>query len=347
MTDQQTYGMGVVGCGSISDTHADAIQHTSKGKLVSAYSRTGTNRDRFCLKYNVAGFDDYSAFLQQSDLDIVVICTPTGTHLDYGVAAAKAGKHVVVEKPVETTVNRGRELIESCADNDVKLAVIYQNRFLDEILDMKQFLENGGLGDIFMAKGSVMWYRDQEYYSGSNWRGTFTYDGGGAVINQSIHTIDLLQWLMGGVQSVQGVKGTYTHDIEAEDNAVAVFRYKNGAIGTFEASTSINPPNERRIEIYGTNGTAILEGDRFTVKRAGEKEKSSGSEASAGASSPLAGLGFENHKKQYDNILSAIRAGNDPPVSGKESLQSLAVVEAIYLSAEKGEPVHIDSLLSS
>jgi UDP-N-acetyl-2-amino-2-deoxyglucuronate dehydrogenase len=347
MAKQDKFGIGIVGCGSISDTHADSIHHSLHGKLVSAYSRTGKNRDRFCLKYGVAGYDDYSAFLQQDELDIVVICTPTGTHLDYGVAAAKAGKHVVIEKPVEINVARGRELIKNCEEHDVKLAVIYQNRFLDQVIEMKQFLENGELGDLFMAKGSVLWYRDQEYYAGSNWRGTFTFDGGGAVINQSIHTIDLLQWLMGGVQSVQGAKGTYTHDIEAEDNAVAVFRYKNGAIGTFEASTSINPPKERKIEIYGTNGTAILEGDRFVIKRSGDEERSTGSEKSAGASSPLAGLGFENHKKQYDNILKAIQDGEAPPVTGQESLQSLAVVEAIYLSAEKGEPVKIDTILTA
>jgi UDP-N-acetyl-2-amino-2-deoxyglucuronate dehydrogenase len=344
---KEKFRIGIVGCGSISDTHAEAVMRTDHGALVSAFSRTGKNLDRFIQKFDIEGYRDYNEFLSQENLDIVVVCTPTGTHLDYGKEAAEAGKHVVVEKPIEINVKRGRKLINYCRGNKVKLAVIYQNRFLDQVVRMKKVLDSGEIGPIFMASGSVKWYRDQEYYAGSSWRGTLDLDGGGAVINQSVHTVDLLQWFTGGVESVQGLRGTFTHkDIEAEDNAVAIFKYKNGAIGVFEASTSIQPPQERRVEIYGEKGTAVLKGDIFQLKLAGDIESEEQPGKSVGADSPLSGMTYANHKYQYDQILKAMLQDDDPPVDGKESLESLAVVEALYMSAEEGRPVRVDELLS-
>lgn len=345
---KEKFGIGIVGCGSISDTHAEAVMKTDHGTLVSAFSRTGKNLDRFVKKFDIEGYRDYKEFLSQKNLHIVVVCTPSGTHLDYGKEAAEAGKHVIVEKPIEINVNRGRKLINHCRDNNVKLAVIYQNRFLDQVIKMKKVLDTGKIGPIFMASGSVKWYRNQEYYTGSSWRGTLDLDGGGVVINQSVHTIDLLQWFSGGVESVQGLKGTFTHkDIEAEDNAVAIFKYKNGAIGVFEASTSIQPPQDRKVEIYGEKGTAILKGDTCQLKLPGDKESGDEPGKSVGAESPLAGMTYANHKLQYDQILKAILQDDKPPVDGEESLQSLAVVEALYRSSEEGRPVMIDELLSN
>lgn len=348
MTDsQKIYGLGIAGCGSISDTHAEAIQQTNRGKLVTVHSRSKPNRERVSRKLNVEGYSDYQEFLSQSDLDIVVICTPSGNHLEYGMAAAEAGKHVIVEKPIEINIARGRKLINYCRNHNVKLAVIYQNRFFDQVVKMKECIESGDIGSVFMASGSVKWYRDQEYYSGSPWRGTLDLDGGGALINQSIHTIDLLQWLNGGVKSVQGFKGTYTHPgIEGEDNAVAALKFNNGSIGVFEASTSVNPPQQRKIEIHGAKGSAILEGNIFQLKKDGKTENPAEVKDSGGASSPLAGMTFENHKQQYDRILEAIQNDQTPPVSGEESLQSLAVVEAIYRSATEGRPVDIEELIT-
>lgn len=345
---EQRFGVGIVGCGSISDTHAEAIRHTSQATLMAVQSRSRSNLDRFSRKFDVEVFTEYEEFLSQPGLDIVVICTPTGTHLEYGMAAAEAGKHLVVEKPIEINVARGHELIRCCRENGVKLAVIYQSRFLDDVIKMKKILDSGEIGPVFMAAGRVKWFRDQEYYSGSGWRGTLNLDGGGAVINQSVHTIDLLQWFMGGVESVQGLKGTFTHEgIEAEDNAVAILKYRNGAIGVFEASTSIQPPQERMVEINGRNGTVLLKGDAMQLKVSGGIDSAEQPAASVGAESPLAGMTYANHKNQYDRILDAIRNDGIPPVCGGESLQSLAVVEAIYRSSEEGRIVRIDELLSN
>lgn len=327
--------IGTAGLGNIAATHARAIQALQNGKLHSAFSRSEQNLNTFTEEFGLPTFSDYPSFLAQPDLDAVAICTPTGTHLELGRLAAEAGKHLIIEKPIEISVERGKELIEICSQNGVKLAVIYQNRFSDEAVKMKSAIDAGEIGQPVMIRATVKWYRDQEYYSGSAWRGTFALDGGGAVINQAIHTIDLLQWLFGDVISVSATCATLTHrGIEAEDNAVAILTFASGTLCVFEASTSITPPQPRLIEVNGEKGTALLKGNQFSVSFDGGDEDDSAPE-SAGAANPLAGLGFENHYRQYQQIADAIIAGKEPVVSGPESLKSLAIVEAIYSSSKE------------
>lgn len=341
------YGIGIVGCGNISDTHAVSVAALKSGRLVAACTRNPDRLEAFCKKHRISGFTSYSEFLNCPGLEIVSICTPTGTHLDYGKRAAEAGKHVIVEKPIEITVARGKSLVNTCRQHNVKLAVIYQNRFIDVAVRMKQILENGETGKVFMTNASVKWFRDQQYYSESEWRGTFSLDGGGAVINQSVHTIDLLQWLLGDVESIYAFTGTFTHDdLEAEDNAVAAMKFKNGVIGVFEASTSIQPPQERRIEINGTSGTVIIEGENLFLKtNQTESEKNLVNHKSAGVAGPLDGLTYKDHLKQYQQVIKAISDDSEPVVSGEESLKSLAVVEALYQSAKTNKPVFVDEIL--
>lgn len=343
----QKFGLGIVGCGNISDMHAQAIINSERGTLVSAHSRTESRLKAFCDEYNISGSTSFDDFLKNPDLDAVSICTPSGTHLDYGILAAEAGKHIIVEKPIEVTVERGRALIKCCKENGVQLAVIYQNRFIDDVVKMKQAIDGGEIGLPILASASVRWFRSQEYYGDSTWRGTFALDGGGVVINQSIHTIDLLQWFIGDVESVSGFKGTFTHNqIEAEDTAVACLRFKNGAIGVFEGSTSVTPVQKRRIEVNGAKGTALLDGDRFQKKPEDDQpEKSVESGEAAGASSPLGGMDVINHRRQFDQILEAFAGNREPIVSGEESLKSLAIVEALYTAAEENRVVFIDEIL--
>lgn len=347
--DEKTYGIGIVGCGTISGTHAEAVAGTEYGKLVAAHSRSKPKLDTFCNsagRRGAAGYTDYEEFLSHDDLDIVVICTPGGTHLDYGDLAARAGKHVIVEKPVEVSLERGRALIESCRKNGVELAVIYQNRFIDDVIRMKQVIDEGKLGALFMVDASVKWFRDQEYYDSASWRGTFSLDGGGVVINQAIHTIDLMLWFCGDIESLYAYKGTFTHEgIEGEDNAVAALQFKNGAIGVFRASTSVVPPVKRKIEVHGTGGTALLDGDVFRMRVSENDLAGNSGNGGSGSSGPLAGMTSSHHKKQYDLILDALRNKREPVVSGKESLRSLAVVEALYESAGRREAVRVDEML--
>lgn len=346
---QKKFGVGIVGLGNISDIHAQAIINSEGGRVVAAYSSKEEKTKEFNKKYQATGYNSYDQFLKDPDLDIVSICTPSGTHLDFGKKAADAGKHVVIEKPIDVSLERAQKLIDASKSNGVKLAVIYQSRFTDDAIKMKEAIQNGDIGEPFMATASVKWFRDQEYYTGSPWRGTFKLDGGGAVINQSIHTIDLLQWMLGDLDSIQAYKGTFTHEtIEAEDNAVAAFRFKSGLIGTFVASTSIVPPYPRRIEVHGSDGTALLDESTFQLLKTDEDLKNSAqTEDPAGAESPMANLQYDAHRNQFNNIYQAILNDTEPVVSGKDSLRSLAFVMGLYKSAESGTQVNIDELIQS
>lgn len=336
-----------MGIGNIAATHADAIRAISDATLLGACSRSEAGRNRFSEKYQVPAFDFYDNFLALETLDAVTICTPSGTHLEYGVKAAEAGKHVIIEKPIEISVERGKRLIECCKANGVQLAVIYQNRFSDGAIQMKQAIKDGMIGEPTRARAAVKWYRDEQYYSKSGWRGTFQLDGGGAVINQSIHTIDLLVWMLGDIQTVSALTGTLTHpDIEAEDNAAALLAFKSGVIGVFEASTSIVPAQPRILEINGTKGTAILNGDRFQLLDGSKVFKKQEKEQTdkAGAEHPLAGFTSNLHERQYRAIVNAIVRGGEMIVSGADSLRSLGVVEAIYMSAAEKQFVSISKM---
>ncbi|MGP8323914.1 MAG: Gfo/Idh/MocA family protein [Methanosarcinaceae archaeon] len=340
--------IGIVGCGAISDIHAQAIRQSGNADLISVFSRSDKNACRVGEKYKTKWSVDWNEFISDPDLDAVSICTPNGNHLDYAKKVAEAGKHIILEKPIEVTLKRAKELIDVCNKNSVQLAVIYQNRFIAEVEELKRQIEKNRLGRLFMGDAYIKWFRSQEYYDNGAWRGTFELDGGGVLINQAIHTIDLLQWLMGDVETVFGQLGTFTHErMEGEDNAVATLRFKNGAIGVIEASTSVQPAQSRRIELHGEKGSAVIDGSnvRITVEgeSSDENEKSENVDAkSAGSSSPLGGFSIEPHKKQFETIVDAINNNEKPPVSGEESIKSLEIVMAIYESSKTNAMVNID-----
>ncbi len=336
-------GIGIVGCGIIADIHAAAIQEMNGGRLVSVFSRNAEKANQLGGKYGVRGYSDWELFIKNPDLELVVICTPNGTHLDYGKKVALAGRHVVVEKPIEVTVSRAQELIDLCALRNISLAVIYQNRYLPDVQKMHEIVQQGTLGKIIMASAYIKWFRTQEYYDADEWRGTFALEGGGVLINQAIHTIDLLQWIAGKIKTVMGYIRTATHqNIEGEDNAVAAFEFKTGAVGVLEASTSIIPAMARRIEIHGERGTAMLDGDILQILKEGESAISEKKAAATGASSPLAGFSTEPHRRQLEAIVHALQNNGQPPVSGRESLESLKIVRAIYRSAREKRPIEIE-----
>ena len=339
--------IGIVGAGNIAGIHAQSIQESHNSGLVSIYSRTEKNAKTFSEKYDVRWFTDWNAFISDPELDAVSICSPNGNHLDYGKKAAQAGKHVIVEKPIEVTLERARRLIQVCEENKVALAVIYQSRYIPEIKEIKRKLDEQLIGKIFMADAYIKWFRDQDYYDSGAWRGTLALDGGGVLINQAIHTIDLLQWFMGDVESIYGKTGTLTHErLEGEDNAVAVVKFKSGAMGVIEGSTSIQPAQPRRIEMHGEKGTIILDGDDAKILKPGSKTSEKEDKGPAtGAASPFGDFSTQPHLKQFEAIAEAIRSGKEPPVSGKESLKSLAIVLAIYESSKRNAPVNMDDIM--
>jgi predicted dehydrogenase len=260
--------------------------------------------------------------------------------------AARAGKHVIVEKPIEVTLERARQLINVCRENDVSLAVIYQSRWISAIAGLKKSLEDQLIGKVFMGDAYIKWYRGQDYYDSAAWRGTFELDGGGVLINQAIHTIDLLQWFMGDVESISGKIATLTHErLEGEDNAVAIVKFKSGALGVIEGSTSIQPAQPRRIELHGEKGTVILDGDDVKVLGSGKADDGKEKGEASGAASPFSGFSYEPHKLQFEAIAQAILRGQQPPVSGEESLKSLAIVLAVYESSRTNNPVSMDEFM--
>ncbi len=341
--------IGIVGVGNIADIHAQALIESANTELVSVYSRDKEKAHQFGEEYDISFYTDWSKFISDSDLDGVSICTPNGTHLDYGIKAAKSKKHVIVEKPIEVTLERAKELIRVCKENGVGLAVIYQNRFINSIGNLKTQLEQNIIGKVFLGDAYIKWFRSQDYYDSGAWRGTIELDGGGVLINQAIHTVDLLQWLIGDVETIFAQTGRFTHEMEGEDNVVATLRFKSGAIGVIEASTSVQPAQSRRIEIHGEKGTILINGDTVKISIAGEQKRTNDERPvkSSGTSSPLASFSFEPHKKQFEAIAENIANKGVPPVSGEESLKSLAIVMAIYKSAKTNTIVNIDDLLKS
>jgi UDP-N-acetyl-2-amino-2-deoxyglucuronate dehydrogenase len=339
-------GIGIVGCGAVSGVHAEAISKAEGAALTSVYSRTPEKAEALGRRFGVPGFADWDSFIRDGRLQAVSICTPNGTHLDYARLAAEAGKHVIVEKPIETTAARGKALIDACRRNRVRLAVVFQNRFLPGVAAMKRTIDSGTLGKVFLVDISVKWFRDRAYYAGAAWRGTFALDGGGVLINQAIHTLDLAQVLAGPIRSVFGQTGTFTHPgVEGEDTAVAALRFESGALGSLAASTSVNPPEDRRIAVHGENGTAVLSGDSFF--RPGEGNARPESTPGGGKASPLADFSSEPHRMQFEAVVRAICRGEEPPVSGEEALRSLAVVLSIYESARTGRPVDVDDFIKN
>ncbi len=340
--------IGIAGCGTIATIHGQAIDESQKLKLISVFSRTESNAANMGEKFGVSWHTDWSTFISDPEMDAVSICTPSGNHLDYGKMVAEAGKHVIVEKPIEITLERARQLIKVCEENGVALAVIYQSRFIPEIKEVKIKLDEQEIGDLFMGDAYIKWFRDQKYYDSGAWRGTLALDGGGVLINQAIHTVDLLQWFMGDVESIYGKTNTLTHErLEGEDNAIAVVKYKSGAMGVIVGSTSIQPAQPRRIELHGKNGSITLDGDDVKMLKAEEKETVEQDKKSlaSGASSPMAGFSIDPHRDQFEAIADAIDEGREPPVSGKESLKSLAIVLAIYKSSKSNVSVNMDDFL--
>src|SRR5882762_8727453 len=258
-----TTHIGLLGGGNITETHARAARAVP-GVEISAIH--GTNAGKIaglCREHGGTPYQDLDVFLQHRPMDLVIIGSPSGVHAAQGIAAARHGLHVLTEKPIEINTARADALIEAAKQSKVQLGVIFQDRRKPHIRLLKNWLDQGLLGKILFVDARVKWYRPPEYYASSRWRGTFALDGGGALINQGVHTVDLLLWLLGGVVRVQARTATVLHKIEAEDTAAAILEFTGGALGIFHATTAAYPGYPRHVEITGTEGTVILEHDRI------------------------------------------------------------------------------------
>ena len=341
-------GFGIIGCGMIAGFHARAIADTPGARLVACYDRVGESADRLAASTGCKAYHDLDAMLADPAVQVVTIGTPSGAHLEPAVAAAEAGKHVIVEKPLEITLKRCDRIIEACDRAGVVLSTIFPSRFHDASATIKKALDRGRFGRLTVGDAYVKWYRSQEYYDSGAWRGTWELDGGGALMNQAIHSVDLLAWLMGPVAEVRAQTALLAHErIAVEDVAMALVRFDSGAMGTIEASTAIYPGYLKRIEIHGTTGTAALEEEDlvkwdFAKPRPGDDEiqwamaqKKSGG---GGAADPKA-IGHHGHARQFRDVVRAIKKGARPAIDGREGRRSVEIILAIYKAAETGGTV--------
>jgi UDP-N-acetyl-2-amino-2-deoxyglucuronate dehydrogenase len=335
-------GFGIVGCGMIGKVQAEAIVSIPGARLLAVCARDEKRVEEFAAKFGAACYTDYDRFLDHPGLRIVNICTPNGLHAEQGAAAARAGKNVLVEKPIDTTLEKADALIEACDRSGVKLGVIFQSRFLPAVQKIKRAIDEGRLGRLMMGGAYVKWFRAPEYYAGS-WHGTIAMDGGGALINQAIHTVDLLQWMMGPVDMAFAMKAAQRYpQIEGEDTLVASLRFKNGSLGVIEAATSVKPGFKRRLEISGERGALILDGDAIGCWAIdGDKEESGGGEQITDGSANPAAISNEGHRLQIEDMMRAVIEDRAPMIDGREGRKSLEVVVALYKSAVSEQPVSI------
>lgn len=337
-------GFGIIGAGMISAFHAQAIGQLTGARLVGVASRSADKARALAGKHGVFSTTNYDELLARPDLHVVCITTPSGAHLEPALAAIRAGKHVVIEKPLEITTARTDEILAAADRAGVRVAPIFQGRFGDGARTVKAALDAGRFGRLVLASAYVKWHRTAQYYTG--YRGSLTLDGGGAVINQAIHGLDLLLWFAGLPVEVFAWKTKRVHTgIEAEDTAAAALKFPDGALGAFEASTALWPGWSRRIELCGEHGSVCLEDDRIAKWefRAARPEddaiRAGGANAlGSGASDPKA-ISVEGHRRQLQDLVDALAAGRAPALDGREGRKAVALVNAIYESAESGTPV--------
>lgn len=331
-----TIHIGLIGGGNISETHARAASAIPGVKIAAVYGSNPDKVARLCSEYGGTPFDNLRAFLSHRPLQAVILGSPSGQHAEQGIAAAQSGLHVLTEKPIDITTNRADALIEAARRAGVKLAVIFQDRVKPNIQALKRWLDAGTLGKPLLVDASVKWYRPPDYYANSKWRGTFALDGGGALINQAIHTVDLLLWLFSDVARVQAHTATILHKIEAEDTAVALLEFKSGAVCTLLATTAAYPGYPRRLEITTTEGTVILEHDRIIATDLRNPLPGVATHVSGDANQSASSAAVTDvtaHRAIIENFLDAITNNAALVCDGTQGRRSLALVEAIYRAA--------------
>jgi UDP-N-acetyl-2-amino-2-deoxyglucuronate dehydrogenase len=334
----------------IAGFHAQAIAQTPGARLVGLVSRTPDRARAFAEKHAIPVVSStVEEMVRRPDVDVIVVTTPSGAHLDPALTAIAAGKHVVIEKPIETTPERADRIITAAEDAGVKVATIFQGRFGQGAQTVRAALDAGRFGRLVLCSAYIKWHRSPEYYR-TTWKGTWALDGGGALMNQAIHGVDLLQWFAGMPVEVSAWMSRRVHTrIEADDTTVAALRFGDGALGTIEASTAVWPGWSRRIEVCGEYGSVCLEDDLivrwdFAREDAGDEAIRRAPQANAlgsGAGDPGA-ISLVGHQRQIQDLVEAVRDGRAPAIDAREGRKAVALVHAIYESARRGAPVRPD-----
>lgn len=344
----QKMGCGVVGCGNAGLWHMKSILNIPEAQLVAVSDSVEERGKKTGEKYGVKWYTDFNNLIEDDNIDLVHVCTPSGTHGEVTIAAAKARKHVLVEKPMEITLEKIHKMITACREANVKLGAIFQNRFTDSVSRVKKAIDDGKFGKLVLGNMIGKCYRPQEYYDSADWRGTWKWDGGGTLMNQHVHGIDLLQYFMGPIESVFAYTETLVRNIEVEDTAVVSFRFKSGALGIIEGATSVYPGSSPRYEIHGDRGTVIMEGVdiirwEFEGEEPlqGERKTKPVSEIEGEPEKPgIPGIIYkEGHKRQIKDMIEAIKEDREPKINGEEGRKAIETILGIYQSAKTGRRV--------
>ena len=343
MTEKLRFG--IVGCGVIGPVHAEAIASLPDAHLVSVVDINPEQAQKLAGEYGATPYTQLQHMLDSEQVDVVIICTPSGLHGELACQVMRSGRHVIVEKPMEITREAIEEMLRVQQATGVKLAVISQHRFDPASLQVHALVEEKAFGRLVLGNAIVPWWRSQEYYDSGDWRGTWKLDGGGVLMNQSIHSVDLLQWLMGPVKSVYGYTDTLVHRMETEDVAVAVLRFDSGALGTIAATTGAYPGVTTRIEIFGDKGSAVIENDSLSylhlarddkeaISSYGVAPQESKQHAEIGSTSQNpAAVSASSHALQIAGMIRAIREDGTPLVDGYAGRHPVEIILSIYESA--------------
>ncbi len=342
-------GYGIIGCGNIGPIHAAAIASVPSAKLAAVSDVVEQTAKALSDKYGAAMYTDYRKMLERKDIQAVCLCVPSGMRMEIAVACAAAGKHVLSEKPLDVSTKRIDRIIAATDKAGVRLGCIFQSRFADGSALIKQALDQGRFGAHVQGGANLKWYRSAAYYASGAWRGTRRWDGGGALMNQGIHQIDLLQWFMGPVKTVRAqTTRRLHHGLEVEDTATAMLEFESGAFGVIEGSTAIWPGHSTRVEIHGTAGSTYTEDGvikfwKFARRKAIdakiEAQLNRESDLGCTAADPISSLKTEGHRRQINDFTKAILQDRPPRIDGREGRNAVALIEAIYKSAATGKAV--------
>ncbi len=335
---------GIIGCGVIAPWHARSIVDIEEAELLACCDIIRERAEKLAEEFGVPRvYTNHKELLADPDIDAVCICTPSGLHGPIAIDAAHAGKHIMCEKPIEITLPKIDATIQACREAGVKLGVIFQRRTSPVWHKIKETIEAGKLGKMVLGDAYLKYYRSQEYYDSGEWRGTWELDGGGALMNQGVHMVDILRWIMGPVESVYALADHLVRRIEVEDTACAVIKWKSGAFGVLQGTTSVTPGMPHRLEFHGELGSILTEGERI-VKWAvpGEEEPSMEQKVQIGSSeSDPKSIATEGHRIQIRDLCYAIREDREPMVTGEEARKAVEIILAVYESARTGRPVYL------
>ena len=342
-------GFAIIGSGMISQFHADAMRQVPNAEFRAVYDRAPDRAEQFAAKNNCRVAASLEELVAAPDIQAVCVTTPSGAHAEAAIPFLEAGKAVLCEKPLEVTVEAVDRILEAEKRGGGILASVFQSRFGLGARHMKKAIEQGRFGRLTLCSAYIKWWRDLSYYSSSNWKGTWKMDGGGALMNQGVHAVDLLQWFAGVPEQVSAFYGTLAHPgMEAEDTLAAALKFPHGALGVIEAATSAWPGEDLRIEIIGDKGWAELVKDKivrwdFVEKQPEDEEilRGEGTGSIGGGASDPSAISTEGHRMLIADLVEALQTGRKPMIPGSEARRAISLICSIYESARAGKAVRV------